>query len=338
MAQKMTLGKGLASLLPPLAEKPKAAEAKAADKARPAPEPSSAHPSPGGEPASGATVAGPAFTPFAESTNKDRHLGISMAALSEIRANPYQPRREFDETALRELSQSILASGIIQPLVVRKAEGGGFELIAGERRLRASKLAGLTHVPVVIRKSTDREALELALVENIQRQNLNCVDEAHAYFQLMEDFGFKQEEVAERAGKDRATVANYLRILRLPEIILDDLKRQLLTFGHGKALLSLETAEQRIHARKLVLEGRLSVRETEALIETMKETPAGRPLGAAPQKSPMAQRLLLIARDLGRRWSTRVQIKGNEGKGKIVVHYASREDLDRLLETLGNHR
>src|SRR4051812_2393237 len=177
-----------------------------------------------------------------------------MASVDEIQANHFQPRRDFDESALKDLAQSIRTSGIIQPLVVRKGSKDGYELIAGERRLRAAKIAGLKHVPIVIRRSTDRETLELALIENIQRQNLNCIDEALAYFQLIEDFSLTQEEIAEQVGKDRASISNFLRLLRLPETIIDDLRRQVLTFGHGKALLSLDDTEMRLRARAQILE------------------------------------------------------------------------------------
>src|ERR1035437_454065 len=155
--------------------------------------------------------------------NRDRHMGISVINVDEIKANEFQPRREFDETALQELAQSIRENGLIQPLIVRRKDDH-YELIAGERRLRASKIAGLKMVPVVMRKSTDREALELAIVENIQREDLNCVDEGLAYFQLMQEFQLSQEELAKRMGKDRATIANALRILKLSDFILNELK------------------------------------------------------------------------------------------------------------------
>jgi ParB family chromosome partitioning protein len=316
VAQKPVLGKGLASLLP-----------------------SAAHPAAHTTPAAGATVAGPpavAHQSQSDASNRDRHLGISMVALEEVRANQLQPRRDFDDLALKELAQSIQLNGIIQPLLVRKTAKDGYELIAGERRLRAAKLAGLKQVPIVIRRSTDRESLELALIENIQRQNLNCIDEALAYFQLIQDFSLTQEEVAERVGKDRATVANYLRLLRLPEIVIDDLKKGVLTFGHGKALLGLEDADQRLRARAQIIEKRLSVRETEALVDSMK-APKEENTGTNPQsasKSPLTSRLSNLSRDLARQWSTKVEVKGNEQKGKIVIHYTSRQDLDRILEAM----
>jgi len=266
-----------------------------------------------------------------------------MALIDEIHANTFQPRRDFDDRALDELAQSIQSSGIIQPLVVRRSSSkNGFELIAGERRLRAAKIAGLKQVPIVIRKSTDRESLELALIENIQRQNLNCVDEALAYFQLIQDFSLTQEEVSERVGKDRATVANYLRLLRLPEEIIEDLKNQVLSFGHGKALLGLDDAEMRLRARTQIIDKRMSVRETEALVDSMKrssEVAKGDGTGAEDkEKDPILDRFGHLSQDLIRRWSAKVEIKGNQNKGKIVIHYSSRQELDRILEDMQTDR
>jgi ParB family chromosome partitioning protein len=278
----------------------------------------------------------PAFEP----ANRDRHPGISLALVDEIQVNPYQPRREFNQEALEELSRSIQTSGIIQPIVVRKTAAGAYQLIAGERRLRAAKLAGLKQVPIVIRRSTDREALELALIENIQRQDLNCVDEALAYFQLMQDFSLTQEEVAQRVGKERTTVANHLRLLRLPEAIIDDLKRQILTLGHAKAILGLEDNEARLRARAEIVEKHLSVREAEALVDRLKaagitgeSTLAGE---GRTNKTPLQTRLLNLAQELTRHWSAKVEIKGSERAGRISIHYGSREELDRLLEAMHN--
>lgn len=329
MAQKNVLGKGLASLLPG------AAQTSGAQASGLIPTGSSAGQATQAQSqGTVAPAAAQAHTSAQSTANKDRHMGISMIAIDDIQANHFQPRRDFDEPALQELAQSIRTSGIIQPLVVRKGEKKGYELIAGERRLRAAKIAGLKQVPIVIRKSTDRESLELALIENIQRQNLNCIDEALAYFQLIQDFSLTQEEVSERVGKDRATVANYLRLLRLPEIIIDDLKRQVLSFGHGKALLGLEDAESRLKVRAQVIDKRLSVRETEAIVEAIKK--AKQEAGEIPVKptgkSSLQSRLGQISKDLTRQWSTRVEVKGNDQKGKIVIHYSNRQDLDRIIE------
>ena len=303
MAQKQALGKGIASLFP------------------------------------GAATATPA--PSVAESNRDRQQGIALARPEEIEVNQYQPRREFDETALDELAQSIRTNGIIQPLVVRKMGNGAYQLIAGERRLRAAKRAGLKQVPIVIRRSTDREALEIALIENIQRQNLNCIDEALAYFQLIQDFSLTQEEAAQRVGKDRTTVSNFLRLLRLPEAIIDDLKRQILSFGHGKALLGLEDNDLKLRARAQIVEKHLSVRDTEALVEQLKKRADGdTSTAAAPAipKTPTGQRLHAIAQELTRQWSTRVELKGSERRGKIVLHFASRQELDRILDSMQNHR
>jgi len=327
VAQKPVLGKGLASLLPPAVSQSGSSGMPTTDASQ----------KPSSEPAVGATAGQLVVGANAPSTgHRDVYMGITMANIEDIQINQRQPRRDFDEQAIHELSQSIKVSGIIQPLLVRKTSKDGFELIAGERRLRAAKLAGLKQVPIVIRKSTDREMLELALVENIQRQDLNCVDEALAYYQLIEDFTLTQEEVASRVGKDRATVANYLRILKLPEIILEDLKRGILTFGHGKALLSLEDREQRLQARAKILENRLSVRDAEELVEFLKQRKQG---GAAPSgesgiTNSMTQRFVNLSRELSRAWSAKIDIKGNEKKGRIVMYYSSREELDRLLEDL----
>lgn len=315
MAQKPALGKGLASLFPNTLNNTS-------------------------QPPAGATSAGtPSTVQQQELSNRDRHPGISFASLEEIIVNQYQPRRDFDDKTLEELAQSIRENGIIQPLVVRKA-AQGYMLIAGERRLRASKLAGLKQVPIVIRKSTDREALELALIENIQRENLNCVDEALAYFQLTQEFSLTQEEVAKRVGKERATVANYLRLLRLPEPILDDLKQGILTFGHGKALLSSDDPDIRLTARAEIVQKRLSVRDAEALVEQLKRRASGEEPAAAtvqqPPKTPVKARLASLSQELTRQWATRVEVKGSEKRGKIVLHYGNRQELERLLSAMQN--
>lgn len=326
MAQKPVLGKGLASLFPGVSTIP------------PLPTPPSgtqAHPQMG----AGAMSAGSALPvpPQHTASNHDRHPGISLAITDEIRVNPYQPRREFDENAIEELAQSIRSNGIIQPLVVRKGSQGEYELIAGERRLRAAKKAGLKQVPVVIRRSTDREALEIALIENIQRQNLNCIDEALAYHQLMQDFSLTQDEMSQRVGKDRATIANFLRLLKLPEAIIDDLKKQILSFGHGKAILSLEDSDQRLRARAQIVEKHLSVREAEALVSQMKSEGIAAALApVAKPESPLRTRLAALAQELTRHWSARVELKGSDKKGKIMIHYSSRQELDRILEAMQN--
>jgi ParB family chromosome partitioning protein len=198
--------------------------------------------------------------------------------------------------------------------------------------LRAATRAGIKQVPVVIRRSTDKESLELALVENIQRQDLNCIDEALAYFQLIEDFALTQDEVAKRVGKDRASVANHLRLLRLSETTIEDLRSGRLTFGHGKVLLSVEGLAPREALRKEILENGLSVRESEKRAEAIRQAAMGH--GAEVERtedgqpkvmSPLATRLFQIAQNMTRRLSTRVEVKGNEKKGRIVVYYSGKK-------------
>lgn len=284
-----------------------------------------------------------ATTPVAQAVvpgpNKDRHPGISVVSIDEIQVNPYQPRRDFDATALEELAQSIRVNGLIQPLVVRKMENH-YELIAGERRFRASRMAGLAHLPIVIRKSTDKESLELALIENIQRENLNCVDEALAYFQLMEEFKLTQDEVAERVGKERVSVAQFLRLLKLPEGILDDLRHGKLSFGHGKALLGLQKPEDRLRLRGLVIEKGLSVRECEAEVKKMLAGDESTQLvttldgGLPAADDAVSLRLKTASQDLTRKWFTRVEVKGTAKRGRVVLNYGSSQELDRLLDRL----
>ena len=265
--------------------------------------------------------------------NRDRHMGISVIGVDEIKANEFQPRREFDETALQELAQSIRENGLIQPLIVRK-NGEHYELIAGERRLRASKIAGLKTVPVVMRKSTDREALELAIVENIQREDLNCVDEGLAYFQLMQEFQLSQEDLAKRMGKDRATIANALRILKLSDFILLQLKKGNLSRGHAKALLSIEDTSEREGLAKEILEKNLSVRQTEKTAQEKKaatapkkqETKKSAGIGINPDTMRLTQLLT-------RKYMTKVEVKG-EKSGEVKIHFSSLEEMNRIVSLL----
>jgi ParB family chromosome partitioning protein len=187
---------------------------------------------------------------------------IFMVDISQVKANPNQPRKIFKEKDLEELSLSIKENGIIQPILVTKVQGG-FEVIAGERRLRAAKKAGLEKVPVIVRTATDRDKMILAVIENVQRSDLNCVEEAVAYYQLMSDFKVTQEELAKKIGKERSTVANFLRILKLPRPVLDLLQKEILSFGHAKVLVSIEDKETVIRLANLAVTNQWSVRELE---------------------------------------------------------------------------
>ncbi len=312
---KSVLGKGLASLLPQA--------------------PQSLQESSGAQlntSALGRPMAAPGEQP---GMNRDRHPGIAVLDINEIRANEFQPRRDFDQGALEELAQSIRENGLIQPLVVRKT-GEGYELIAGERRLRASKLAGLKMVPVVIRKSTDRESLELAIVENIQREDLNCVDEGLAYFQLMQEFQLSQEELAKRMGKDRATIANALRVLKLSDTILVELKKGTLSRGHAKALLSVEDATERDRLAREILESGMSVRQAEKAAQEKKaqNTKSATPSGSVAATAKIDPELMKLTQDLTRRYMSKVEIKGTKKSGQVVIRYSSKDELARIFGQL----
>jgi ParB family chromosome partitioning protein len=277
----------------------------------------------------GASASAPAPPPVDQPLSKERVQGITMAEVDQIAPNQYQPRQDFEETSLNDLAESIRAHGIIQPLVVRRGDDGKLHLIAGERRLRAAKIAGLKQVPVVLRKTSDKEKLEIALIENIQREDLNCVEIALSYFQLLEDFRLTQEEIAKRVGRDRTSVANHLRLLKLPESLLGDLRKNVLTFGHGRALLSVADPLKRMEIRNQIVEKHLSVRETERLVAAslLEGKPAEEP---APETEGMRLELKDFSDRLGRALGTRVKTKGDKYRGSIVIEYFSKEDLDRI--------
>lgn len=250
-----------------------------------------------------------------------------MAALDKIRPNPRQPRVEFAEEALSELAASIRVQGVIQPLLVRRIPGGDFELVAGERRLRAAERAGLTHVPVYVRDLSDGESLELALVENLQRDDLSPLEEAAAYQRLMTEFGLTQEEVAERVGKSRPAVANALRLLKLPEAIKRDLARGKLTAGHARVLLSIEDEDAQLRAAKQIHARRLSVRDAEQLASARKSTP--RPAPRDPNRAA-------LERDLSAALGTRVRITPKGRGGRIEIEFYSPEELEGLVDRIAN--
>ena len=316
---KSVLGKGLASLLPGAGSQNQSQHSTASGMVL--------NTNPVGRP-----QVDPSEVPGA---NRDRHPGIAVLSVEDIKANEFQPRRDFDQQGLEELAQSIRENGLIQPLIVRK-NGDQFELIAGERRLRASKLAGLKMVPVVIRKSTDRESLELAIVENIQREDLNCVDEGLAYFQLMQEFQLSQEELAKRMGKERATIANALRVLKLSDYILGELKKGNLSRGHAKALLSVEDVHDRERLAKEILEKNLSVRQAEKTAQEKKQaikSPQGQPQTSSTGNK-IDPALMKLTQDLTRRYMSKVDFKGTKKSGQIQIQYSSQEELNRIFALL----
>jgi ParB family transcriptional regulator, chromosome partitioning protein len=247
-----------------------------------------------------------------------------------IRPNPFQPRIHFSQEELDELSRSILEQGILQPLMVRKAETG-YELIAGERRLRAARIAGLNEVPVVVKNVSDAQLLEISIIENIQREDLNALEEAEAYNRLMEGFHLTQEEVAVRVGKSRSAIANLLRLRQLPEPIKVSIMDETLSMGHARALLGADTPAHQNSVWKAVIAKGLSVRETETLVKRLKnQRPEDR---NAPVKS-FDIYLNSLANDLSQDFGTRVKIKRKGRKGKVEIEFYSNDDLDRLINLL----
>lgn len=245
-----------------------------------------------------------------------------------IQPNRYQPRRQFSEEDLSDLSLSIQEQGIIQPLVVRE-NGDGYELIAGERRLRAAKMAGLTQVPVVVKTVLPAGLLEMSLVENIQRENLNPIEESDAYHRLMTEFGLSQEQVALRVGKSRPAVANFLRLRQLPEEIRVSMAEGRFSMGHAKAVLGLPTTARQLDVFRLVVSKDLSVRETEVLVNRLKEA---RKEPEAPEPSSEDIYFTGVAEDLSRRLGTKVQINRRGKRGKVMIEFYNDDDLDRLLK------
>jgi len=247
-----------------------------------------------------------------------------------IQANRFQPRLRFAPEEMAELSRSIAAQGIIQPLVVRR-EGHGYELVAGERRLRAARMAGLKTVPVVVRDIAVDDLLEVSLVENIQRENLNPLEEADAFHQLITQLHLTQEEAANRVGKSRPAVANSLRLRQLPEPIKADIREGVLSMGHARALLGADTGAQQVAAWRTVVAKKLSVRETESLIRRLK---SASPHVRSRTADTTAVHLRQVADDLARRLGTRVRILRKGKKGRLEVDFYSDDDLDRLLTLL----
>ena len=246
--------------------------------------------------------------------------------LDRVQPNPQQPRKRFDPGALTELTESIKASGVIQPIVVRKI-GDRYELIAGERRLRAARAAGLNRIPAVVREATNAESLELALVENLLREDLNPIESAEGYRKLLADFGWTQEQLGQRIGKDRSSIANALRLLKLPAPIQEDLRGGRLTMGHALSLLSLTTEAEQLKLRDEILAHSWSVRATEAGVK--KRQPASSRAGRRSVE------LAAVEDALQRALMTRVKIVGNDRRGRIEITYANADELERLGGLLG---
>jgi ParB family chromosome partitioning protein len=260
--------------------------------------------------------------------------GTNRLAITEILINPKQPRRDFDETALNELAASIKLHDIIQPLTVSKLANGKFQLIAGERRYRASKIAGLKDVPVYIRQANDQQLLELALLENLQRENLNAVEVALSYKRMMEELNYTQEQVAERMGKERSTVTNYIRLLKLPPDIQLAVRNGSLSMGHARALVNIDTIDKQLFVFKEIQSKGLNVRQTEELVRKMYKADK---VGAVKPslKSDLPPTYKKIEDNLASHFGTKVRMAHNKkGYGSISIEYYSLEELNKILEAM----
>jgi ParB family transcriptional regulator, chromosome partitioning protein len=272
--------------------------------------------------------------PTASNPDEGTPTGVLKVPLRSIRPCSFQPRKDFSEEALRELADSIRERGIVQPLVVRPADNG-YELIAGERRWRAAQLVGLTEVPVVIREADDRTALELALIENLQRENLNPIEEAQGFAQLIEQFELTQEDAANRVGKSRVVVANALRLLRLPAELQAFVRDARLSVGHAKVILGLTDPDLQKLAADRVLRQTLNVRQTEHLVTQLQNQSATAPSQGKPRKTAADPHVDRLQTQLRERMGTKVELRYRQGRGVLNIHFFNDDDLERVLGILG---
>lgn len=272
------------------------------------------------------------MTTTGEDNEISRISGMSEIPVNEIEVNPFQPRTHFDPEAIQELADSIKVHGIIQPVTVRKLSANQYQLISGERRFQASKLAGLQTIPAYIRSANDQQMLEMALIENIQRENLNAIEIALSYQRLITECSLKQEELGERVGKNRTTVTNYLRLLKLPPDIQIAVRDNRISMGHARAIINVENADQQLFIFKKAVSEDLSVRKVEELVRSFSEP--------APQKEPAAEtthasrEFQQLQSRLVSHFGTRVVLKSDGNKGEIKIPFLSVDDLNRILDIL----
>ncbi|RZF58789.1 ParB/RepB/Spo0J family partition protein [Sphingobacterium corticibacterium] len=258
---------------------------------------------------------------------------INFIKVNQVAVNPFQPRTDFDEQALQELSESIKVQGLIQPITVRQVGKNEYQLISGERRLRAAKLAGINDIPAYVRTANDQQMLEMALIENIQRENLNAIEVALSFQRMIEECNLKQEELGERVSKNRSTVTNYLRLLKLPPVIQAGIRDGQISMGHARALINVGEVEKQLYVYQEIIDKGLSVRMAEILVRNIQQQ-------NKPKKNPVGKQLDFqyqkIEDDLASRFSTRVKLnmKNSRGKGAIEIPFESEDDLSRILELL----
>ena len=255
---------------------------------------------------------------------------VRQLSVEQIDRNPYQTRSRFDETAMAELAESIKASGVVQPVLVRPQPDGRFQLIAGERRLLASQRAGKSTVPAIVKQVSNEQAMEMTIVENLQREDLNAIEQARAYERLGREFGLTQEQMAQRTGKERSSVANFMRLLKLPAEVQGLVEENKLSFGHAKALMSLDAPEAVLKLANRAVALSMSVRQVEGTVHNLMH-PEPKREKAERAVDPNVRE---AERQLQQALGVRVQIADNKGKGKIIIEYKSLEDFDRVIEAL----
>jgi ParB family chromosome partitioning protein len=267
-------------------------------------------------------------------SNQSSTLGtISHIKISQVEVNPFQPRTDFESEALKELSDSIKLQGLIQPITVRKSGQNSYQLISGERRLRASRLAGLTEIPAYIRSANDQQMLEMALIENIQRENLNAIEVAISFQRMIEECSLKQEELGDRVSKSRSTVTNYLRLLRLPPSIQASIRDNQISMGHARALISVDDVDKQLYIHREIIDKGLSVRRVEELVREIQKP--GNKVKAAKKAGNISFQFQKIQDDLASKFGTRVKLKlQDKGTGAIEIPFMSEDDLNRILEML----
>ncbi|WP_029037034.1 ParB/RepB/Spo0J family partition protein [Salinimicrobium xinjiangense] len=270
----------------------------------------------------------------AEDKNADKLVGhIVELELDSIEVNPFQPRTSFNEESLRELASSIRELGVIQPITVRKLDYNQYQLVSGERRFRASKLVGLETIPAYIRIANDQESLEMALVENIQRQDLDPIEISLSYQRLIDEINLTQEQLSERIGKNRSTIANYLRLLKLDPIVQTGMRDGFLSMGHGRALINIEDSQTQLEIYEKIIANSLSVRETEKLVRNLQE---GKPEEKLVKSTPAVSRNVKKSiKEFSDRLGAKVDVKvSKNGKGKVVIPFSSEEDLERIKKII----
>lgn len=269
----------------------------------------------------------------AEDKNADKVVGnIVELSLEAIEVNPFQPRTSFSEDALKELASSIRELGVIQPITVRKLDFNKYQLVSGERRYRASKMLGLETIPSYIRIANDQESLEMALVENIQRQDLDPIEVALSYQRLIDEIDLTQEELSDRVGKNRSTIANYLRLLKLDPIIQTGMRDGFLSMGHGRALINISNTDVQLEVYEQILKDKLSVRETEALVKRIQDRSKNPKAKAEPKVDEKKQKAL---KQISSYFGAKVEMKVNKkGNGKLIVPFSSDEDFQRIKKLI----